>query len=122
MDDNKCDDGFYINIEKDTRTNKNYRKVLYTTKEIQLVEMSLSSGEEIGAEVHPGTTQFIRIESGNGTAYVEDHKISLSDGVAIVVPAGKKHNVINSGKKDMKLYTIYSPPEHEPGLIQKQKS
>jgi mannose-6-phosphate isomerase-like protein (cupin superfamily) len=108
------------NIEKDTLKNKNYRKVLYTG-DFQLVLMSLIPGQEIGNEVHPHTTQFIRVEKGSGMAYVGENSYRLKDGDAIVIPAGKWHNVV-AGKKGLKLYTIYSSPEHAKNLVQKVKN
>lgn len=116
-----ADDGFYINIEKETIGNRFYRKVLYTTDQLQLVLMSLEPGQEIGMETHPDTTQFIRIEKGIGRAIIGSHQITLTDGVAVMIPAGKSHNIINTGKKKMKLYTLYSPPEHAPGTKMETK-
>ena len=114
--------GFYINIEKETIGNRYYRKVLYTTEQLQLVIMSLEPGEEIGLETHANTTQFIRVEKGVGKAIIGSHQISLADGVAVIIPAGKSHNIINMGKKKMKLYTLYSPPEHKPDVKLELKS
>lgn len=102
---------FRTNIEKDTLNNKKYRKILHTTKELQVVLMSLKSGEYIPEEVHHAT-QFIRIESGHGVAEVSNRRYILKDGVAIVIPSGKKHMIINTGVDELKLYTIYSPPQH----------
>ena len=104
--------GFISNIEKDTLENKNFRKVLYTGKNSQLVLMSISPKEEIGEEVHT-LDQFFRIESGAGLVVIDGVSTEISDGSAIIVPAGASHNVINiSDTDDLKLYTIYSPPEH----------
>lgn len=102
---------FRTNIEKDTLTNKKYRKILHTTKELQVVLMSLKVGEDIPEEVHHAT-QFIRVESGRGVVVVSGHRYLLKDGVAIVIPSGKKHRIINTGDDELKLYTIYSPPQH----------
>lgn len=112
---------FAGNIENITNDNENYRKVINTTPQQQLVVMCLKPGTEIGSEVHPGTTQFIRIESGSGYAMIENEKILLNDGDAVVIPSWTQHNIVNDSEIDMKLYTIYSPPEHEPGLVQKVK-
>jgi mannose-6-phosphate isomerase-like protein (cupin superfamily) len=102
---------FRTNIEKDTLNNKKYRKILHTTKELQVVLMSLKPREDIPEEVHHAT-QFIRIESGNGVAEVSNRRYILKDGVAIVIPSGKKHRIINTGVDELKLYTIYAPPQH----------
>ena len=100
--------GFVTNIEEDTLKNKNFRKVLYTGKHSQLVLMSLKHGEDIGEEIHDDTDQFFRIEKGSGTVVINGVKKPISDGSAIVIPQGAKHNVINDGEKDqpLSLYTI----------------
>jgi len=103
--------GYLSNIEQETLENSNFRKVLYTGKHSQLVVMSLNPGEEIGQEVHE-VDQFLRIEKGSGKAILDGVEHPVSDGSAIVVPAGSQHNVINTSAESMKLYTIYSPPEH----------
>jgi len=114
--------GFNTNIEKNTLTNKNYRQVLYTGKHSQLVLMSLRPGEEIGMEVHPENDQFFRIEKGEGKCLIDGNEYKLGDGVAIVVPAGAKHNVINTSEdEELKLYTIYSPPHHKDGIVHPTK-
>ncbi len=113
--------GYSINIEQATVENSNYRKVLHTTSQIQLVLMSISPGEEIGAETHPDTSQFIRVESGAGLAVIDETNYPLSDGVSIIIPPGANHNVINTGEEDLKLYSIYSPPEHPETRIQRVK-
>lgn len=114
--------GFIADIEKETLENENFRKVLYTAPNSQLVVMSLNPGEEIGEEVHEEHDQFIRIEKGDGKAVLGGEESEIKDDWAVVVPAGVRHNVINtsSGEK-MKLYTIYSPPEHPDGTIHKTK-
>jgi mannose-6-phosphate isomerase-like protein (cupin superfamily) len=113
---------FIDNIEEITIKNNNYRKVLNTTKQSQLVVMSLKKGEDIGTEIHKDVTQFIRIEKGHGKAILDNKEYKLKDGSAIVIPAGTEHNVINTSKiNSLKLYAIYSPPEHKPGTIQKNK-
>jgi mannose-6-phosphate isomerase-like protein (cupin superfamily) len=113
--------GFISNIEKDTLENKNFRKVLYTGRNSQLVLMSISPKEEIGEEVHT-LDQFFRVESGMGLVVIDDVSTEIADGSAIIVPAGAKHNVINiSETDDLKLYTIYSPPEHKDQVIHASK-
>ena len=113
--------GHSVNIEKDTISNDNFRKVLYTGKKLQLVLMSLKAGEDIGEEVHPAVDQFFRIEKGIGEAVINGNKHSLSDGTSLIVPAGSKHNLTNTGKSELKLYSIYSPPNHKDGTIHKTK-
>lgn len=112
--------GYIINIEKATKDNKDFRQVLYTGRYSQLVVMSLLPGEEIGEEVH-GLDQFLRIEEGRGKAIVGENEYEVEDGTAIVVPAGTKHNVINTGDIPLKLYTIYSPPNHRDKTIHPTK-
>jgi mannose-6-phosphate isomerase-like protein (cupin superfamily) len=115
--------GYSTNIEKDTLENGNYRKVLYTSKHSQLVLMSLKPREEIGMEVHPDNDQFFRIERGQGKCIIDGNKYDLEDGVAIVVPAGSQHNVINtSDSEELKLYTIYSPAHHKDGIVRATKA
>jgi len=113
--------GFVDNIEKLTKENNNFRKVLYTGRYSQLVLMSLAPGEEIGEEVH-GLDQFLRIEEGKGKAIVGALEYEIQDGTAIVVPAGTLHNVINTGDVPLKLYTIYSPPNHRDGVLHPTKN
>ena len=114
--------GFKSNIEKDTLKNENFRKVLYTSKHLQIVLMTLKTGEEIGEEVHIGIDQFFRFESGNGKCIIDGNEYSVSDGDVIIVPAGSRHNVINNdSSEDLKMYTIYTPPNHQDGLINMTK-
>jgi len=114
--------GFFTNIEKDALENNNFRKVLYTSKHSQLVLMSLKPKEEIGMEVHPDNDQFFRIEKGRGKCIIDGNEYDLEDGIAIVVPAGSQHNVINtSDTEELKLYTIYSPAHHKDGIIRATK-
>ena len=108
--------GYVENIEQLTLENDNFRKVLYTAKHSQLVLMSLKPGEDIGAEVHE-LDQFLRVEAGEGKAVLDGVEHPVKDGSAIVVPAGTEHNVINTSDEEMKLYTIYSPPEHKDGTV-----
>ena len=115
--------GYHINIETETAQNKNFRKVLYTAKNMQLVLMCLKPDEEIGAETHKTVDQFFRIESGHGICVINDIEQSVESGDAILVPAGAKHNIINNSKSlNLKLYTIYSPPNHEDGIVRATKS
>jgi len=115
--------GFNANIEKATLENENYRKVLYTSKHSQLVLMSLKPNEEIGMEVHPDNDQFFRIEKGRGKCIIDGNEYELGDGVAIVVPSGANHNIINiSETEDLKLYTIYSPAHHKDGIVRTTKA
>lgn len=114
--------GFKTNIEKDTIKNKNFRKVLYTSKHSQLVLMSLRPKEEIGAETHPDNDQFIRFEGGRGRVEIDGNRYTVKDGDAVVIPAGAKHNVINtSAGEELKIYTIYSPPHHKDGIVRETK-
>ena len=113
--------GYVINIEEKTLENNYFREVLFTTDKSQLVVMALKPGEEIGMETHPEHDQFIRIESGTGKAIMNGEEHEITDGSAIVVPAGTQHNVINTSEVEMKLYTIYTPPEHKQGTIHKTK-
>lgn len=114
--------GYSDNIEKLTLENADFRKVLYTAKNSQLVLMSLKPKEEIGMEVHNENDQFFRIEKGEGKCTIDGNEYDLADGSAIVVPSGSQHNVINtSDSEDLKLYTIYSPAHHEDGVVHKTK-
>ena len=114
--------GFVTNIEKDTLDNENFRKVLYTAPSSQLVLMTLKPGEEIGTETHH-LDQFFRFEEGQGKVVLNGEEAAVSDGSAVVVPAGTEHNVINTSESEaLKLYTIYSPPEHKDGVIHSTKA
>src|SRR3989339_1538981 len=114
--------GFCANIENETLGNQNFRKVLYTGKHSQLVLMSLLPLEEIGMEVHLDNDQFFRFEKGEGKCLIDGHEYVVSDGVAIVVPAGAQHNIINtSATEELKLYTIYSPAHHQDGVVRHTK-
>ncbi len=115
--------GFKSNIEKATLNNTDFRHVLYTGKYSQLVLMTLKPGEEIGEEVHKTVDQFFRFEKGQGKVSIDNTEYNVTDGDAVIVPAGAKHNVINTSKRaTLKLYTIYSPPEHQDGTVRKTKS
>jgi mannose-6-phosphate isomerase-like protein (cupin superfamily) len=114
--------GFWTPIEKATLENENFRQVLYTAKHSQLVLMSLKPKEEIGMEIHPDNDQFFRFEKGQGRAVIDGHVYEIQDGVAIVVPAGAEHNVVNTSETEsLKLYTIYSPAHHQDGIVRKTK-
>ena len=114
--------GFCINIEESTLKNGNYRKVLYTSKHSQLVLMSLRPKEEIGMEVHEENDQFFRFETGQGKCIIDGNEYEVGDGVAVVVPAGAQHNVINTSEtEDLKLYTIYSPAHHKDQIVRSTK-
>jgi mannose-6-phosphate isomerase-like protein (cupin superfamily) len=114
--------GYVRNIEQETLVNENFRKVLYTAKYSQLVVMSILPQEDIGVEVHK-LDQFIRIESGQGQAILDGVVHEIADDFAIVIPAGTEHNIINtSSSETMKLYTVYSPPEHRHDVIHHTKA
>jgi mannose-6-phosphate isomerase-like protein (cupin superfamily) len=113
--------GYVGNIEKETMENENFRKVLYTAKNSQLVVMSLKPKEDIGEEVHH-LDQFIRIETGVGRAILDGVENKIAADYAVVIPAGTRHNILNdSPTEKMKLYTVYSPPEHQDGVLRKTK-
>ena len=114
--------GFVGDIEGLTEKNSNFRRVLYTGKKLQLVLMSLKPGEDIGEETHPDRDQFFRVEKGEGEVWIDGHKTSIESDFAIVVPAGARHNVKNTGEKPLKLYTLYAPPEHADGTVQATKA
>ncbi len=115
--------GFVANIESETIKNADFRRVLYTGKYSQLVLMSLRPSEEIGEEVHDDVDQFFRFEEGEGKVTIDGVEHKVQDGSAVVVPSGARHNVINTSKQKMlKLYTIYSPPEHQDKVIRHTKA
>jgi len=115
--------GYVTDIEEKTLQNTYFREVLFTAPHHQLVVMSLLPGEEIGLETHHDIDQFLRIEAGEGKAYLNGEEHALKDGSAVVVPAGTEHNVVNtSATEPLKLYTLYSPPEHPDGTIHKTKA
>lgn len=114
--------GFKTNIAKDTLGNNNFRKVLYTSRHSQLVLMRLAPKEEIGEETHTGNDQFFRFESGQGKCIIDGHEYDIRQGDAVVVPAGAKHNIINThASEDLKLYTLYAPPNHKDGIVRSTK-
>lgn len=107
--------GFVGDIEKLTKENESFRKVLYRGEYSQLVLMSLKKGEEIGSETHESVDQFFRVDEGVGEIVIDGERREVGDGFAVVVPVGSEHNVINTGEKELKLYTVYSPPNHPGG-------
>lgn len=119
---------FVINIEQATKQNNNFRTALWTGRHLQLTLMSIRPGEDIGLENHPDLDQFIRIEEGQGLVKMGDRKDNLNfqrnvfDDYAFIIPAGKWHNLINTGNKPLKLYSIYAPPQHPFGTIHKTKA
>lgn len=113
--------GFALNIEKETVKNTDYRRVLYTTEHSQLVLMCIQPGDDIGEEIHQ-VTQFIRVDKGNGTSIINGEERAFGNGDAIIVPPGCKHNIINSGSTSLKLYTVYSPPQHLKDTVHKTKA
>jgi mannose-6-phosphate isomerase-like protein (cupin superfamily) len=114
--------GFVENIEQLTLDNTDFRRVLYTGKHLQLVLMTLQPGDDIGEEVHVGHDQFFRIESGKGEVLIDGARHAVEDDDAIIVPAGARHNVTNTGDAALKLYTLYAPPEHKDGVIHATKA
>lgn len=115
--------GFKDKIEQLTLENGNFRKVLYTGKHSQLVLMNLQPSEEIGMEVHPDNDQFFRFEKGTGKVIIDGNEYDVTDGDAVVVPAGAQHNIVNtSDSEPLKLYTIYSPAHHKDGVVRATKT
>jgi len=115
--------GFCSNIEKDTLDNENFRKVVYTASHCQLVLMTLQPNEEIGMEVHKDNDQFFRFEKGTGKVFIDDNEYDVTDGSAVIVPAGSQHNVVNvSETETLKMYTIYSPAHHKDGVVRATKA
>ncbi len=113
--------GFCDDIEKLTEENQDFRRVLYTGKNLQLVLMTLQPGEEIGEEVHEDRDQFFRIEEGEGVIDIDGVENAVEDDIAVIVPAGARHNVRNTGDEPLQFYTIYGPPEHKDGVVQATK-
>lgn len=114
--------GFIGNIEKLTQENTDFRHVLYTSKHLQLVLMTIPSGGEIGEETHKDRDQFFRVESGEGEIFIDGKATKVHSNDAMIVPAGAKHNVKNTGQDALQLYTIYGPPEHKDGVIRHTKA
>ncbi|MBK1702533.1 cupin domain-containing protein [Thiococcus pfennigii] len=113
--------GYVVQLEEATTTNTDYRRVLYTGKHSQLVLMSIEPGDEIGEEVHH-LDQFIRVEAGQATVTLDGVAHRLEDDWAVIIPAGTRHNVVNSGDRPLKLYSVYSPPEHKDGTVHPTKA
>ena len=113
---------YHSNIEKQTLDNADFRKVLFTGQHCQLVVMTLQAGEEIGTEVHPKVDQFFRIEQGQAKFIIDGQDFQANADEAVIIPAGSEHNVINTGSDQLRLYTIYSPPNHPDGTIHATKA
>ena len=113
--------GYCDNIDKRTVENEDFRRVLYTGHNLQLVLMTLPPGCDIGAEVHPDRDQFFRIEQGSGVVDIDGVENRVEDDFAVIVPAGARHNVRNTGSEPLRLYTIYAPPEHKDGIVHATK-
>lgn len=114
--------GFVDDIEGLTESNGDFRRVLYTGQHLQLVLMALKPGEDIGEEVHVDRDQFFRVEEGDGEVLIDGKPTAVKAGDAILVPAGARHNVRNTGGEAMKLYTLYGPPEHRDGVVRATKA
>jgi len=112
---------YIADIDSDTVSNEDFRRVIFTGSKLQLVLMNIKPGEEIGLETHEVGDQFLRIESGEGKVIVGEEEYEVKANWGIAIPAGMKHNLINTGKEDLKLYSLYAPPEHEEGKVQKEK-
>lgn len=114
--------GYFVHMEDETIKNDNFRKVLYTAHYSQLVLMSLKPGEDIGMETH-ASDQFFRFEKGEGEVIIDGNKYKVKDGDSVIVPGGSQHNVTNTSKTEsMKLYTVYSQPNHKDGAVAKTKA
>jgi mannose-6-phosphate isomerase-like protein (cupin superfamily) len=113
--------GFVADIEALTEENTDFRRVLYTGKNLQLVLMAIQPGEEIGEETHEDRDQFFRVEKGKGEVWIDGHRSKIKGDDAIIVPAGARHNIMNTGDKPLRLYTLYAPPEHRDGIVQATK-
>ena len=114
--------GFVADIEDRAEANSDFRHVLYTGTNLQLVLMALQPGEDIGEEVHPDRDQFFRVEKGKGEVWIDGNRSKIESDTAIIVPAGARHNVKNTGDKPLKLYTLYAPPEHADGTVHATKA
>lgn len=114
--------GYVDNIEQVTVANEDFRRVLYTGEHLQLVLMTLQPGEEIGEEVHEDRDQFFRFEEGDGEVRIDGKANPVEDDFAVIVPAGARHNVVNTGSAPLRFYTLYGPPEHKDGTVHKDKA
>jgi len=114
--------GFVADIQALTEKNSDFRHVLYTGKHLQLVLMALQPGEEIGEEIHEDRDQFFRVEKGDGEIWIDGNRSKVKSDDAMIVPAGARHNVVNTGDTSLRLYTIYAPPEHRDGVVRVTKA
>lgn len=114
--------GFIGDIEDRTEANSDFRHVIYTGPHMQLVLMALQPGEEIGEEIHEDTDQFFRVEEGKGEVLIDGRVTPIESDAGIVIPAGARHNIRNTGSKPMKLYTLYAPPQHQDGTVHHTKA
>lgn len=114
--------GFIGDIEQQTRANEDFRRVIYTGPHMQLVLMALEPGEEIGSEVHEDTDQFFRVEAGAGVVVIDGRESPIEEDTAIVVPAGARHNIRNTGREPLRIYTLYAPPEHADGTVHRTRA
>lgn len=114
--------GFVADIEELAEENSDFRRVLYTGTNLQLVLMAIQPGEDIGEETHEDRDQFFRVEDGKGEVWIDGHRSTIKSDDAIVVPAGARHNIVNTGEKPLRLYTLYAPPEHRDGTVHKTKA
>jgi mannose-6-phosphate isomerase-like protein (cupin superfamily) len=114
--------GYVENIERETLANEDFRRVVYTGKNLQLVLMTLPPGCDIGEEVHEDRDQFFRVEEGQGEIHIDGVANKVEDDFAVIVPAGARHNVVNTGSAPLKLYTLYGPPEHRLDAVHRDKA
>ncbi len=114
--------GFVADIEEKTEQNDDFRRVLYTGKNLQLVLMAIEAGGEIGEEIHDDRDQFFRVEKGKGEVVIDGRRSKIKGDDAIIVPAGARHNIMNTGDKPLRLYTLYAPPEHRDGTVHATKA
>jgi mannose-6-phosphate isomerase-like protein (cupin superfamily) len=114
--------GLVTDIEDDTEANSDFRRVLYTGHNLQLVLMALAPGEDIGEEVHQTHDQFFRVEKGRGDVFIDGETTAIKSGWAMIVPAGARHNITNTGDKPLRLYTIYAPPQHQDHIVRTTKA
>lgn len=114
--------GFIGDIEEQTEANRDFRRVLFTGPRMQLVVMALQPGEELGEEVHISTDQYFRVEEGKGRIWMDGTEAAIEGDMAIIVPAGTRHNIKNTGHKPLKLYTLYAPPQHPDGTVHRTKA
>jgi mannose-6-phosphate isomerase-like protein (cupin superfamily) len=113
---------FIADIEDRTEANRDFRHVIYTGPHLQLVLMALEPGEEIGEEIHEGTDQFFRVEDGKGEIWVDGQKTPIESDTGIVIPAGARHNIRNTGRKPLRMYTLYAPPQHADGTVHRTRA